>query len=200
MSHSLKVRDWETPGRAAVTCWRVLIGEYNYDEMLTVNDSASSFFMITFTFGIVLIMLNMLLSIILETYLDVKRGETEKAETLYSQFMESLGRYLRKRKKERIGLDEVRKRLMVLAKGRYLQKKAGNAGKMFTSTTMATLGSQNSSVLEIMALGITLNSSSKSTKDSVPSPRTCYFVHLEQRKHLGPHVSLVRFSTDFSLS
>ena len=94
--------------------------------MMDADDFATVVLMVSFTFMIVLIMLNMLLSIILDTYMVVK-GETEgKAETLISQTVESFSRWRAKKKGEALGLADVRAHLMRQARGRFLPGCTGN--------------------------------------------------------------------------
>ena len=41
-----KMHDWETPTRSMITCWRCLMGEYGFDEMMDAHDPATAAFMV----------------------------------------------------------------------------------------------------------------------------------------------------------
>ncbi len=87
------VRDFESFLRSLIACWRLVTGDFDFSDTYRGIDWTASFlFLGSFTIFVVLILLNMLLAIVLETYLDVKQKNTEKAETLYSQALETLGR------------------------------------------------------------------------------------------------------------
>ncbi|CAD7943969.1 unnamed protein product [Amoebophrya sp. A25] len=114
------VKEWHNFGNAIMSCWRLVVGDFDYDELAGTAWVGVALYFTTFTVLVVLIMLNMLLAIIVETYVEVKREKTEKAETLYSQAMESLGRYIRKKRRLRVGLEEIYDRFLGVAKRRIM--------------------------------------------------------------------------------
>ena len=105
------VQDFATPLYAFVTCWRFLLGDFDWSELQKVSTTRGFVFFFGFSLLVILIMLNMLLAIILETYIDVKRL-TGKSETLYSQAWETFSRWIRKKRHQRVGLDFIRDRLL----------------------------------------------------------------------------------------
>lgn len=55
--------------------------------------------------------------------MDAKAAAGEKAETLFSQTMETVSRWQGKRRGERLGLDQIKAHLIGQARGRWLLKK-----------------------------------------------------------------------------
>ncbi|CAD7959625.1 unnamed protein product [Amoebophrya sp. A120] len=117
------VHEYSSVQRAIISCWRMVAGDFDYGQLKEVSWSGTAVYFTFFHLLIVLIMLNMLLAIILETYLEVKRDETAKAETLFSQAMESFGRYVRSKRRERLRLDEILDRMVGSANRRILVRR-----------------------------------------------------------------------------
>ena len=116
------MRDYETIARSIVSCWRIVSGDFNYESLAYVNWYGAFAFILLFTFLVVNILLNMLLAIVIETYLAVKREQSSKSETLYSQAMETLGRFINKRRGKRLGLEVIYTRLLQDSKRRMLSQ------------------------------------------------------------------------------
>eukprot|EP00391_Amoebophrya_sp_Ameob2_P004195 CAMPEP_0179009944 /NCGR_PEP_ID=MMETSP0795-20121207/16540_1 /TAXON_ID=88552 /ORGANISM="Amoebophrya sp., Strain Ameob2" /LENGTH=1054 /DNA_ID=CAMNT_0020705171 /DNA_START=173 /DNA_END=3337 /DNA_ORIENTATION=- len=117
------VPEYSSISRGLISCWRMVAGDFDYAQLKEVSWTGTAVYFMFFHLLIVLIMLNMLLAIILETYLEVKHDETAKAETLYSQAMESFGRYVRSMRRERMNLDEILDRLLGAANRRILVRR-----------------------------------------------------------------------------
>lgn len=88
------------------TLYRILLGDFMWDKMAIVGTLPAALFFWFYTVIVVLIMLNMLLAVILDTYSTVKK-QVGNAETLWSQSVESFVRWLEKRRNQRVGLDFV---------------------------------------------------------------------------------------------
>lgn len=98
-------------GTSMTTCWKMVFGDFDWQRAQRVASGETVFFFWTFTVLIVLIMLNMLLAIILDTYVNVKK-ETENTETLYSQGKESITRFMGKWAGKWLSLGQVRAKLL----------------------------------------------------------------------------------------
>ncbi len=108
-----ELEQFATIWNSLTTCWRIVLGDFEWQQMKNVGWLEANIFFWVFTILIVFVMINMLLAIVLETYLTVKSG-TDKAETLYSQTAEIWRRFYMKRikkdkdgKPSRLGLDYI---------------------------------------------------------------------------------------------
>ncbi|CAD7940897.1 unnamed protein product [Amoebophrya sp. A25] len=108
------LREFSDLGMSIVTCWRLVLGDFDWTAAEHVAPWEATLFYFSFTLLVVLIMLNMLLAIVLDTYMDVKSQST-RAETLYSQGLETFSRYVRLHRRQRVSLDAIRSELLSLA-------------------------------------------------------------------------------------
>jgi hypothetical protein len=83
--------------RATNTVFQILLGEFDYQEMVMVGRLDTTIWFVSFMLLVVNIMLNMLLAIILDRYTEVKGGLGESCETLWSQAFELYSRWRRVR-------------------------------------------------------------------------------------------------------
>merc|ERR1719191_646977 len=74
------------------SCWRLLIGDYDWDELVGIGRLETSLWFWMFTILLQTIMLNMLLAVILDKYTDVK-GNMGSADTLMTQSAEIYHRW-----------------------------------------------------------------------------------------------------------
>eukprot|EP00397_Hematodinium_sp_SG-2012_P008301 GEMP01008357.1.p1 GENE.GEMP01008357.1~~GEMP01008357.1.p1 ORF type:complete len:563 (+),score=79.39 GEMP01008357.1:1198-2886(+) len=98
--------EFSTFSSSVNTLYRILLGDFMWDKMQSVGIMQAALFFWLYTIIVVLIMLNMLLAVILETYSNVKQ-QVGNAETLWSQVVESTVRWYEKRRKVRVGLQFV---------------------------------------------------------------------------------------------
>jgi len=103
-----EIDDFTTFPRACNACMRVILGDFDWDALTTVGRQEAGLWFWSFTFLIIHIMLNMLLSIIMDTYMDVK-GPSGSAETIFSQAKEIYRRWRGKRHKTRLDLEDILK-------------------------------------------------------------------------------------------
>lgn len=126
--------EFSTFGLSINTLYRTILGDFMWDEMAVVGNAPAGTFFWTFTIIVVVVMLNMLLSAVLEAYNEAK-AQQGSAETLWSQGRESFSRWWGRRKKQRVGLPFVWKCLVEGApdsptskkvlKRSFTQKRAG---------------------------------------------------------------------------
>jgi hypothetical protein len=94
------------------TCLRALLGDFDWDELKVVGRNEAAIWLVLFQVLIAILLLNMLVAIVLDTYLEVKGG-MQDAETMGSQIYEIQRRYRQTRRKERVTLDHVLKHARV---------------------------------------------------------------------------------------
>eukprot|EP00392_Amoebophrya_sp_AT5.2_P004234 g4242.t1 len=128
--------EFSTLGSSVTTCWRIVFGDLDYEKIYRIAPWESLVFFFSFTLLVVLIMLNMLLAIVIETYMDVKRYRAyAKSETLYSQAVETVSRFVRSQYGQRVTLNHIRDQLLdrvrqrlEACRERILAEEAGEGG------------------------------------------------------------------------
>jgi hypothetical protein len=90
------------------TCLRALLGDFEWDELKVVGRSEAAIWLVLFQVLIAILLLNMLVAIVLDTYLEVK-GSMQDAETMWSQVWEIVRRARMTHKRQRVTLDHVLK-------------------------------------------------------------------------------------------
>mmetsp|Transcript_83569 Transcript_83569/g.190643 ORF Transcript_83569/g.190643 Transcript_83569/m.190643 type:complete len:854 (-) Transcript_83569:211-2772(-) len=109
MAHALfgrDLHDFATMPRSFQTCFLVLMGDFDLREMMQVGRSVAFMWFLSFMCLVLLVMLNMLLAIIMDTYTNVK-GQVTSTETLAEQATEFFVRWRRNRRKERVSLSQI---------------------------------------------------------------------------------------------
>ena len=101
-----ELEDFANIGRAFNTVFRIMLGDFDWDEMNDVGRLVAGIWFWTFTWLVVLVMLNMLLAIIMDVYTEVK-GSMGNAETLFSQTREIFSRWRDQRRGRRVSLEYV---------------------------------------------------------------------------------------------
>jgi len=96
-----------TPGRAACRCFNVLMGDLGWDDLQIAGRFSAFLWMSQFMVLIYLVLLNMLLAIIMDTYSKVKESIGESAETLWSQGYEIYRRWQGRIKRTRVSLNAI---------------------------------------------------------------------------------------------
>jgi len=94
-------------GRAMMSVLLVMIGDYDWTEMIRVGRQQTALWFWSFTWLVNLIMLNMLLAIIMDVYTEVKCSIAPDAETMWSQVAEIVTRYLEIKKGLQIDLQVI---------------------------------------------------------------------------------------------
>jgi len=84
--------DFANFGRAMHTIFRIMLGDFEWEELREVGRPQAYLWFWTFQWLVVLIMLNMLLAIIMDVYTEVK-SHIGRAETLWSQSHEIYRRW-----------------------------------------------------------------------------------------------------------
>eukprot|EP00971_Amphidinium_carterae_P061025 1207605-Amphidinium_carterae.1 len=74
---------------ALMMCWRILMGEFDVDGMKQVSDFLATLWFVLFTGLVLLILLNMLLAIIMDTYTGVK-SKKASPRTIWTQWKEAI--------------------------------------------------------------------------------------------------------------
>lgn len=94
--------------RSINTCFLVLMGDFDVESMQQVGRVMTGVWFWSFMILVLLIMLNMLLAIIMDTYTNVK-GQISSSETLCEQASELVRRWLQKRRGHRVSLHHIEK-------------------------------------------------------------------------------------------
>eukprot|EP00392_Amoebophrya_sp_AT5.2_P006944 g6956.t1 len=104
---------------SVTTCWRIVMGDLDYERIYHVAPVESAAFFFSFTLLVVMIMLNMLLAIVLDTYMSVKQNRSyARSETLYSQAVETVSRWVSARRGEMVSIPKIRDALVDHARKR----------------------------------------------------------------------------------
>jgi len=109
MAITLFGRDMEeftTIERSIDTCFAIMMGEFDVDGMNQVGRAMTMIWFASFMCLLLLVMLNMLLAIIMDTYSEVK-GKINSAETLWEQATEMHRRWLLKKRGERVSIHHI---------------------------------------------------------------------------------------------
>merc|ERR1712039_872302 len=87
--------------------FRIMLGDFNWDELIEVGRPLTSLWFWSFTWLVNLVMLNMLLAMIMDTYTQVKGSMGGDAETLWSQAVEIGTRMLDQAKGRKLSLQRI---------------------------------------------------------------------------------------------
>jgi hypothetical protein len=94
-----RVASFATLERANITGFFILMGEFDFAEMeMAAGRFLARFWLMMFFIVLVLLMFNMLLAIVFETYSEVRSGLGSHAETVWGQVYDFIERDLRERK------------------------------------------------------------------------------------------------------
>merc|ERR1719482_888330 len=85
----------------------IVMGDVDWSELERIGRGPALIWLITFTIVIVLLMLNMLLAIIFETYSEVRSKIGSHAETLVSQLLEIVRRRRAQRRGDQLSLSKI---------------------------------------------------------------------------------------------
>lgn len=103
-----RVHSFATLERASFTGLFILMGDFDYDEMeMAAGRPLARFWLSMFFIVLVLLMFNMLLAIVFETYSEIRAGLGDTAETVWGQVYDFLDRDFRERKGERRTLNHI---------------------------------------------------------------------------------------------
>jgi len=97
--------EFATTDRAAYTCFTILMGEFDWGALTAIGRLEAALWFVPFMILIFLVLLNMLLAIIMDTYTEVK-GKLNNAETLVSQTSEIYRRYRQRKAGKRVSLQQ----------------------------------------------------------------------------------------------
>mmetsp|Transcript_75492 Transcript_75492/g.201809 ORF Transcript_75492/g.201809 Transcript_75492/m.201809 type:complete len:912 (+) Transcript_75492:3-2738(+) len=99
--------EFATLSRALQTCFAILFGDFSFDDMLQSGRMVACLWLATYLCLVLLIILNMLLAIIMDTYTTVKGQVADTDETLFEQAKELGMRWARTVRRERVHLRTV---------------------------------------------------------------------------------------------
>eukprot|EP00746_Dinoflagellata_sp_MGD_P145113 gnl/MRDRNA2_/MRDRNA2_77764_c0_seq1.p1 gnl/MRDRNA2_/MRDRNA2_77764_c0~~gnl/MRDRNA2_/MRDRNA2_77764_c0_seq1.p1 ORF type:complete len:1096 (+),score=233.83 gnl/MRDRNA2_/MRDRNA2_77764_c0_seq1:65-3352(+) len=105
-----EVDSFTTFGRAVNTCFRCMMGDFDWDAMSVVGRVDAGIWFWTFMIIVVLLMLNMLLAIVMDAYSEVKM-KVGNAETLWQEASQAITRMKGHRTGFLVPLSEVLKAL-----------------------------------------------------------------------------------------
>merc|ERR1719158_781706 len=96
--------DFTNFGRASNAVFRIMLGDYDWDELTRVGRQQAGLWFWAFTWLVNLIMLNMLLAIVMDVYAEVKGQISKDAETMWSQASEIATRWWDVRRGRQVSL------------------------------------------------------------------------------------------------
>lgn len=105
-----ELQEFSTYGRSLSSALRFILGDYDFIELQEVGRTEAGIWIWSFNILIVNIMLNMLIAIVMDSYVEVK-AELANTETLWSQTIESYNRWKGSRAGTFISLDKVLEKL-----------------------------------------------------------------------------------------
>lgn len=100
------VEEFSTLDRAAMTCFRVLLGEYDWDQMASVGRVLAGIWLWFFVVIIDLLLLNMVLAILMDAY-QVVKSKASVMTTVPHQISEILRRRRLEREKKCVRLSDI---------------------------------------------------------------------------------------------
>ena len=100
------VEEFATLDRAAMTCFRALLGEYDWDEMASVGRVLAGIWLWFFVVIVDLLLLNMVLAILMDAYQEVK-SKASVMTTVPHQISEILRRRRLEREKKCVRLSDI---------------------------------------------------------------------------------------------
>eukprot|EP00930_Biecheleria_cincta_P084570 TRINITY_DN74018_c0_g1_i1.p1 TRINITY_DN74018_c0_g1~~TRINITY_DN74018_c0_g1_i1.p1 ORF type:complete len:868 (+),score=157.24 TRINITY_DN74018_c0_g1_i1:78-2681(+) len=100
------LRDFGTLARSFHSCFRMMFGDWDWAPMERVNRLYAVVWFVVFMVLVVIILLNMMLAIIMDNYMSVKK-HSGKAVTLGRQIAEMWRRRQMLRRKERVKLNDI---------------------------------------------------------------------------------------------
>eukprot|EP00930_Biecheleria_cincta_P039376 TRINITY_DN27076_c0_g1_i1.p1 TRINITY_DN27076_c0_g1~~TRINITY_DN27076_c0_g1_i1.p1 ORF type:complete len:896 (+),score=167.46 TRINITY_DN27076_c0_g1_i1:68-2689(+) len=98
--------DFATVGRSLITCFRAMLGEWDWDEMKTVGRFLAGMWITIYIIIVVVLLLNMLLAILMDAY-GVVKSKASSMESLPDQITELLRRSRQTKNKERVRLNDI---------------------------------------------------------------------------------------------
>jgi len=111
------IEDFGTFARSMVTAFRMMFGDWDWEPVEKVNRAGSYFWFSLFMIFIVIILLNMLLAIIMDNYMNVKK-RSAAAQSLGKQISEMWRRRQMLKRKERVRLNDIWDSFLDNANGR----------------------------------------------------------------------------------
>jgi len=105
-----QVDDFTTFSRSFITCCRVLIGDFDWEQMLQVGRAEAALWFGSFTVVNVLLMMNMLLAIVMDAYA-IQKSKVGEAETLWEEARHTFERLRGERNHSLVSLHDVLKAL-----------------------------------------------------------------------------------------
>jgi hypothetical protein len=103
----LEIEAFSSFGRSITTCFVMMMGEFDVEPLWDTGRTVAVLWFISFQCLTVLIMMNMLLAIIMDTYEEVKDTVSNK-ETLLEHVKKTIRRHRSIRKGDRIGLKQIK--------------------------------------------------------------------------------------------
>merc|ERR1719313_2108096 len=121
-----------------MTCFRMLMGDFDADAMLQVSVVLVWIYFGTFMIMLLLIMLNMLIAILMDVYSEVK-SSVQSSETLGQQVLSIIRRSRENWQGKRVALPKIQK---VLEKAIFAEDAAGRMSMAEYSKGMKDLGGE----------------------------------------------------------
>jgi len=94
-------------GRATASVFSIMQGDWDWDQLIYVGRNQTYFWFYSFNIFVVLLMLNMLLAIIMDTYTEVKGHVGADAETFWSQGREIYERWRAMARKQAVSMQQI---------------------------------------------------------------------------------------------
>lgn len=106
-----EVDGFTTFPRAIVSCFRTMMGDFNWEEMSEIGRIEAGIWFMSFMVIVVMLMLNMLLAIVMDAYSEQKA--TEDAETLWEEAWQIIQRWNGRRQGKLVPLIDLKKCMLL---------------------------------------------------------------------------------------
>lgn len=99
-------QEFATIGRGMITCFRAMLGEWDWDEMKAAGRMLAGLWICVYVIIVVVLLLNMLLAILMDAY-GVVKSKASSMQSLPDQIAELLRRSRQTKNKERVRLNDI---------------------------------------------------------------------------------------------
>mmetsp|Transcript_47686 Transcript_47686/g.103713 ORF Transcript_47686/g.103713 Transcript_47686/m.103713 type:complete len:1192 (-) Transcript_47686:125-3700(-) len=137
------VDELSTFSRGVLFCVRLLLGDINFDDMKEASFFLAGIWLMAFIILLSLILLNMLLAIVMDSYTEVKENLGD-AETLWAETKQFVHRFISYYKANYVPLELVEAALHEVDRNQLKDLGAANRGRRFSLSPLDTEGEQPS--------------------------------------------------------
>lgn len=134
-----EVRSFTTVPRALLSCFRIMLGDIEWDVLSTIGRFETTIWLWTFIIIMTMLMLNMILAIVMDNY-EIVKGQTGHAETLLEEAYQWWHRTMGVRRGTYVPLDLVLDGVAAAARRRRMQMNRGSSHRLSRLFSSHSLG------------------------------------------------------------